>query len=223
MHDTYEVTYIADTRRPLGQVIEGAADVKQSHVDAVQQRLEEDHSRQTRSPLGLRQQPHRPLHPSPQPGIETPRPGRRRSLPSDASAALLPAFQLVLQGHQDLVEEVRKEGVAEDEEALPGLRGDSTLGRIHLDDVDILLAQSLTTWRKRRMQVKPFNKTRARLYKTAFMEDGDYLRMSLNRSMQDLTAALSLSSSPAMIWILQKEQNRRETQVNFMHNYSYVS
>lgn len=135
-------TYIADPSRPLGQVIEGRADVEQSHVESVQEGqtlMEDEHGRQTGSPLGLRQQPHRPLRPPPQPGLQAP------PLPG-AAAPLLTALQLGLQAHQDLVQEVREEAVAEDEEASSGPGGDVTFSGIHLDDVDVLLAQSLVTW-----------------------------------------------------------------------------
>lgn len=65
---------------------------------------------------------------------------------SGASAVLMSAFQLVLQTDQDLVQEVRQEGITEDKEASSGPGGDPTSTWVHLDDVDILLTQSLVTW-----------------------------------------------------------------------------
>lgn len=138
-----DMTYICDGRRPLGQVVEGAAEVEQSHVEALQQgeSLPEDrHSREAGPPLGLRQQPHHPLHPPPQPGLQAPGPARRLPMPRP------PAFQLVLQAHQHLLQQVREEGVEEDKEAPPGPRGDPVFSGVHLDHVDVLLAQGLVTW-----------------------------------------------------------------------------
>lgn len=141
------VTYIADAGCPLGQVVEGAADVEESHVQPVQEAqalLQGEHGRQARLPLGLGQQRHPPPHPRPQPALQAPGPGR--CLPSaHTAAALLPAFQLVLQTHQHLVQEVREDGMEEDEEASPGPRGNPTFRGIHLDHVDILFTQGLVT------------------------------------------------------------------------------
>lgn len=142
------ITYIADTGRPLRQVIERATDVENSHVESVQEGqtlMEDKHGRQACPPLGLRQKPHCPLRPSLQPRLQAPQPWWHLS-PSDTAVALLPTFQLILQAHQDLVQEVRKEDMAQDEEASSGPRGDLTFSGIHLDDVDIFFAQGLVTW-----------------------------------------------------------------------------
>lgn len=51
-----ENTYVADTGRPLGEVIEGPSDVEQSHVESVEQRqvlLENKHNQQQRPSLRL--------------------------------------------------------------------------------------------------------------------------------------------------------------------------
>lgn len=71
-------TYIADTGRPLGGVIEGAAQVEDGHMEALQEHqalLEGEDGRQTGLPLGLRQQGHGPAGPSSQPQLQAPRPG----------------------------------------------------------------------------------------------------------------------------------------------------
>lgn len=141
------LTYIANSRCSLGDVVERAADVKQSHMESVQQGdtlLDHKHSRLTRPPLLLRQQPRRPLGSSPEPKLKAPPP--RRHLPPAAGTA---AFQLVLQTHQGFLEEVRNEGMAEDEEAASAPRGDPTFGGVHLDDAHILLSQSLKTCTER--------------------------------------------------------------------------
>lgn len=142
------ITYIADPCHPPGQVIKGATDVEESHVESVQegQTLPQDkHSRQTRPPLRFWQQAHCPLRPSPQPILKAPLPGCCLP-PADASSAFLPTFQLVFQAHQDLVQKVRQEGIAQDKEASSGSRWDLSFSGIHLDDADILFAQCLVTW-----------------------------------------------------------------------------
>lgn len=197
-------------------MIERAADVEKSHVESVQEGqalLENKHGWQARPPLGLRQQPHRPLHPHPQPGLQAPQP-RCRLPPTDTAAALLPTLQLVLQAHQDLVQEVRKEGMAEDEEASSGPWGDFMFSGIHLDDADIFFTQGLVTWEeksgiKRQQLQHTFSKVS---FHAGLVTN--YLRMLLIHSMQGLTAALSLSSSPATFWILQKERKKTSTDIH---------
>lgn len=140
-------TYIADTSCPLWQMIERATDVEKSHMQSVQESqtlLEEKHCGQACLPLGLWQQPHCPLHPSPQPRLQAPQPGWCLP-PTDTTAALLPTFQLILQAHQNLVQKVRKEGMAEDKEASSCRGGDLTFTGIHLDDVDIFFTKGLVT------------------------------------------------------------------------------
>lgn len=140
-------TQIADTSRPFRQVIERATDVEKSHMEPVHESQtlpEGKHGRQARSPLGLRQQSHGPLRMSPQPRLQAPRPGRRLT-PTDSHVALLPTFQLILQAHKDLVQEVREEDVTEDKETPSGPRGNLTFGGIHLDDANIFLAKGLVT------------------------------------------------------------------------------
>lgn len=131
-------TYITDTSRSLGQVIEWAIDIKQSCMEAMQEGqalLDDKHNGQTCSPLGLWQQCHCLLDRSPQPSLKAPRP-RPHLLPT---VALLPIFKLILQAHQQLVDEIRKKGMAENKDPSSGLRGDLTFSGIHLDNVNIFL------------------------------------------------------------------------------------
>lgn len=126
--------------------MERPADVKQSRVEVIEESqalLEDKHSVQTRPPLGLWTERRRFLDPSPQPRLEAPW-HRPHLLPT---AALLPAFKLVLQTHQQLVQQIRNEGVAEDKHTSSGWRGDLTFSGIHLDNVNIFLTQSLIAWR----------------------------------------------------------------------------
>lgn len=108
-------THIADAGRPLPQVVEGPADVKQGHMHPVEDGeslLEGQHGRHTRPPLGLRQQPQHPPDPASHPGSGAPRTGHCCSLDSP-SLALLSRLQFILQAHQQLVQQVRKQAVEE--------------------------------------------------------------------------------------------------------------
>ncbi|KAG7224279.1 hypothetical protein INR49_000522, partial [Caranx melampygus] len=58
--------------------------------------------------------------------------------PNNTTDALLPTLQLILQAHQDLVQQVRQEGMAKDEETASGPTRDSSFSGIYLDDADIL-------------------------------------------------------------------------------------
>lgn len=137
-------THVADAGGPLGQVVEGAAQVEHGHVEALQQRedlLQGRDGRQAGPPLGLRQQGHQPPGPPPQPALQAPGPGS-----PGAGAALLPRrLQLVLQAHQHLGEQVGEEDVQEDQEASPGPGRDPTPAGVHLDDGDVLFSQGLLT------------------------------------------------------------------------------
>lgn len=56
------------------------------------------------------------------------------------------AFQFVFKAHQDLVQEVRQEGPAEDKEASPGSGRNPSFSGINLNNVDILFTQGLVAW-----------------------------------------------------------------------------
>lgn len=66
-------------------------------------------------------------------------------MPTDTSAAFVFTFQFVLQAHQDFIQEVRQEGVAENKDASSGSGRDLSFSGIHLDDADVLFAQGLVT------------------------------------------------------------------------------
>jgi len=129
-------------------VVEGAGEVEQSGVEPPQQRqalLRGQHRRHAGLPPGRRQQAHRPPHPLPQPAAGAPPAGRALPSPPPLSVVLV-RLQLVLQAHQEFVQEVGYEGVAEDQGGAPGPRGDLPLSGIQLDDIDVLLTQGLVAW-----------------------------------------------------------------------------
>lgn len=201
-------TYIADTCCPLRQVIEGSPDVKKSHMESMQKGqslLQDKHGWQTCLPLGLRQEPHCLACQSPQPRLQAPQAGC--CLPPTA-AALLPPLQLIFQAHQDLVKEVRKENLAGDKKASSGSRGDCTFSGIHLNDVGIFFTQCLITWAEKCRIIRKIRKNLECEDRLCADLGSPYLKWLLNHSMQGLTAALSLSSNPAIFWNLHTEGHK---------------
>ena len=143
-------THIAHTSCPFGQVVEGPGEVEQSSVEPTQQRqtlLDGKHSRHAGLPLGCRQQTDRPPHPLPQMVPRAPPAlGALPSSPSLSSVVVLVCLQLVLQTHQEFVQEVGYEGVAKNQGGASGPWGNLTFSGIKLDDVDVLFSQGLVAW-----------------------------------------------------------------------------
>lgn len=134
-------TYIADACCSLADVIEGAVDVEQSHMDAMHNSdtllTGIEHWHQV-FPLVFCQAPNCLLYPGFDVEHGVPAWGR---VPVSSGPVL--SLQLIFETHQQLVQQVRSKRVKKDKCTTACQWWQPLLGWVYLHDVNILLTQSL--------------------------------------------------------------------------------